>query len=374
MTENLVAWSVFAVGVTVMLLLDLGLFNRKEKETTMANALGWSAIWISSALIFCLAIYFQLVDAGGSLKVPLDKTAAVATGEHAATADAHGEKSEHGNFIEIPHDKLDAEQLKALAKQNALEFLTGYLIEESLSVDNLFVFVIIFQFFRVPGSYQRAVLYWGILGAIVMRAIFIAAGIVLIQRFSWIIYIFGAFLVYTGIKLALKSDEEVHPEKNIVLRLYRRFFPVTTEYHGRKFFIRQNGKLVATPLFVVLLVVETTDLIFAVDSIPAILGITHNPFIVYTSNVFAIMGLRSLYFALAGLMQQFHYLKYGLSAILTFVGVKMLIAGFYHMPVQLALGIVLGILATCVIASILFPPKEQHAETDESVPNQPPQA
>jgi len=218
--------------------------------------------------------------------------------------------------------------------QSALEFLTGYLIEKSLSVDNIFVFVLIFSYFKVPSRYQHKVLSWGILGALVMRVLFIFAGIALLQRLHWIIYVFGALLILTGIKMATEKDKEIHPDKNPVLKLFRRLVPVTEDYHADRFFVKQVGHYAATPLFIVLLVVETTDIIFAVDSIPAILGITMDPFIVYTSNVFAILGLRALYFALAGVMRLFHHLHYGLSAILVFVGAKMLLADIYKLKHQ----------------------------------------
>ncbi|HVW00386.1 MAG TPA: TerC family protein [Planctomycetaceae bacterium] len=327
--NHLVGWSAFGVVVFTMLLLDLGILNRKEKAVSMREALTWSAVWIISALLFCAGIYWV--------------------------------RGQSGDW-----DR---------AYDDAVAFLTGYLVEESLSVDNLFVFVLIFSYFRVSPTLQRTVLYWGILGAILMRAVFIAAGIALIQQFHWIIYIFGAFLVYTGVKLAFKGDDEVHPDQNIVLRIFRRFFPVTKEYVGKKFWIRENGKLFATPLFVVVIVVETTDLIFAVDSIPAIIGITQDPFLVYTSNIFAVMGLRSLYFALAGLMDKFHLLKYGLAVILSFVGIKMLVPGItellmhheYEIPNPVALGVVIGTLALCMIGSLIIPPprEEAHAEAAE---------
>ena len=238
----------------------------------------------------------------------------------------------------------------------ALEFVTGYVIELSLSVDNLFVFLLIFRFFQVPAVHQHKVLFWGILGALIMRAVFIAAGVGLIQRFHWIIYVFGAFLVYSGIKLFFQEEAEIHPEKNPVLRLFRRFVPVTKDYEGNKFFVRRAG-LYATPLFVVLLVVETTDLLFAVDSIPAILAITRDAFIVYTSNVFAILGLRSMYFALSGMMEMFRYLHYGLSLVLVFVGAKMLLSYYFEIPTHLALVAVAGVLAISVIASMANPKK-----------------
>lgn len=353
------AWSAFAISILVMLLLDLGVFNRKEKDVSMKDALTWSLIWILSAVAFCGAIYFQLIDAGGVLK-----SKAVQVSEDGTPP---------------PAVEYSPEEKKALASQNAVEFLTGYLLEEMLSVDNLFVFVLIFQFFRVPSAYQRTVLYWGILGAIFFRAVFIVLGLQLIEMFSWTLYIFGAFLIYTGIKLMVKSDDDdIHPEKNIVFRIFRRLFRLTSEYHGRKFWVRMDGKLFLTPLALVLCIVETTDIVFAVDSIPAIFGVTKNPFIIYTSNVFAIMGLRSMYFALAGLMQQFHYLKYGLSIILTYVGVKMVAEHYlehaYHgahmkLPSHWSLFIIISILASCVLASHLFPPKEEHPGSPEGTPN-----
>jgi tellurite resistance protein TerC len=241
-------------------------------------------------------------------------------------------------------------------RTSALEFVTGYVIELSLSVDNLFVFLLIFRFFHVPPVHQHKVLFWGILGALIMRAVFIVAGVGLIQRFHWIVYVFGAFLVYSGIKLFFQEEAEIHPEKNPVLRLFRRFVPVTKDYEGNKFFVRRAG-LYATPLFVVLLVVETTDLLFAVDSIPAILAITRDAFIVYTSNVFAIMGLRSMYFALAGMMEMFRYLHYGLSLVLVFVGAKMLLSHYLEIPTPVALAAVAGVLAISVIASVANPKK-----------------
>jgi tellurite resistance protein TerC len=237
-----------------------------------------------------------------------------------------------------------------------LEFVTGYVIELSLSVDNLFVFLLIFRYFHVPPAHQHKVLFWGILGALVMRAVFILLGVGLIRRFEWIIYLFGALLVYSGIKLFRQEKMEIHPEKNPVLRVFRRWMPVTENYEGGKFFVRRPG-LYATPLLIVLLVVETTDLLFAVDSIPAILAITLDAFIVYTSNVFAILGLRSMYFALAGMMEVFHYLHYGLSIVLIFVGAKMLVSHYYHMPTELALGVVAVVLLTSVLASVVHPKK-----------------
>ncbi len=287
-----------------MLVLDLGVFHRKAHVVKIKEALGWTALWITLALFFNLGIYFWR------------------------------------------------------GSETALEFLTGYLIEKALSVDNIFVFLLIFSYFDVPLLYQHKVLFWGILGALIMRAIFIVMGITLIQKVHWVIYIFGGFLILTGIKIALQKDKEIRPERNPVLRIFRRFMPVSDRYENGKFFIRKEGRYFATPLFIVLLVVETTDIVFAVDSIPAILAITLDPFIVYTSNVFAILGLRALYFALAGMMQLFQYLHYGLSAILIFVGVKMLLAAVWKIPIGIALGVVAGILLISVIASIIQPRKK----------------
>ena len=239
-----------------------------------------------------------------------------------------------------------------------LEFVTGYVIELSLSVDNLFVFLVIFRYFRVPNEQQHKVLFWGILGALIMRAIFILAGVGLIRRFHWIVYFFGVLLVYSGIKLLSQEDADIRPEKNPVLRIFRRLVPVTKNYVGGKFFVRSDG-LSATPLLIVLLVVESTDLLFAVDSIPAILAITLNAFIVYTSNVFAILGLRSMYFALAGMMEFFHYLHYGLSVVLIFVGAKMLVSHYYEIPTVVALAVVVLVLGISVLASLLFPKAEE---------------
>jgi TerC family integral membrane protein len=301
MSNQIWIWIAFSIFVLAMLALDLGVFHRKAHEVKIKEALAWSAVWIALALLFNLGIYFW-------------------RGEVAA-----------------------------------LEFLTGYLLEKSLSVDNVFVFLLIFSYFRVPALWHHKVLFWGILGALIMRAVFIAAGITLIQHFHWVIYVFGAFLIFTGIKMALQKDKEIHPEKNPVIKIFRRLMPVTKDYEESKFLVRKAGRLHATPLFVALLVVETTDVIFAVDSIPAILAITHDPFIVFTSNVFAILGLRALYFALAAVMQLFHHLHYGLSAILVFVGLKMLLADIYKIPIEIALGVVAGILLLSVIASVVRP-------------------
>jgi tellurite resistance protein TerC len=286
-----------------MLALDLGVFHRKSHEVKIKEALVWSVVWISLALIFNYGIYVSM------------------------------------------------------GKEKALEFLTGYVIEKSLSIDNLFVFIMIFTYFNVETKYQHKVLFWGILGALIMRAIFIFAGVALINKFHWIIYIFGAFLIFTGIKMLFHRDEKIDPEKNPFVRLFKKFMPVTATSHGDKFFVKIGVKTFATPLFIVLLLVEFTDLIFAVDSIPAILAITNDTFIIFTSNVFAILGLRSLYFALAGITKYFYYIKYGLSAVLVFVGIKMTIINFYKVPINYSLLIIISILLISIIASLLFPKK-----------------
>jgi tellurite resistance protein TerC len=301
----LLTWILFNAFVILLLALDLGVFHRKAHTVSIREALMWSAVWITLALIFNAGIYFF---------------------------------SGH---------------------ERALEFLAGYLIEKSLSIDNVFVFVMIFAYFRVPSEYQHRVLFWGVFGALIMRAIFIAAGIVLIEKFHWVIYIFGAFLIVTGIRMGQHKDQEIHPERNPVLRLAKRLFPVTTSYHGAGMFVRQSGRLAATPLFLVLLIIETSDVIFAVDSIPAILAVSRDPFIVYTSNVFAILGLRALYFALAGIMKMFHFIHYGLSVVLVFVGSKMLVSEFYKVPIGLSLGVIAGVIALSVAASLMWPQKGQ---------------
>jgi tellurite resistance protein TerC len=297
-------WVLFNLFVLAMLTLDLGVFHRRAHEVKFREALAWSATWIALAAAFAAIIFFWR------------------------------------------------------GRMPALEFVTGYVIELSLSVDNLFVFLLIFRYFRVPSEDQHKVLFWGIIGALIMRAVFILLGVGLIQRFHWIVYVFGALLVYSGIRLLSEESSEVHPEKNPILRLFRRWVPVTQDYHAGKFFVRQPA-LFATPLLVVLLVVETTDLLFAVDSIPAVLAITLNAFIVYTSNAFAILGLRSMYFALAGMMEIFHYLHYGLSAVLIFVGAKMLVSHYYQIPTALALGVVAGVLLTSVLASVIHPKRTE---------------
>jgi tellurite resistance protein TerC len=244
----------------------------------------------------------------------------------------------------------------------AVEFFTGYLIEKSLSVDNIFVMIMIFSYFQVPQEYQHKVLFWGILGALVMRVIFIFSGIELIHRFHWLVYIFGGFLIFTGIRMLTAGDDKIEPEKNPIIKLARRMFSVTPTFEGDKFFVKRADKTWVTPLFLVVILIEATDLIFAVDSIPAILAISEDPFIVYTSNVFAILGLRSLYFALSGIEKYFHYLKFGLSAILVFVGVKMCIVDFYKIPVSISLIVIVFVLAIAMISSVLFPKKESVKE------------
>ena len=298
LNNELLFWIAFNAFVVLMLVLDLAVFHRKAHAIKFREAAITSLMWITLAALFAVGVYFWR------------------------------------------------------GRTPALEFTTGYVVEESLSVDNLFIFLLIFRYFRVPAEYQHKVLFWGIVGALVMRGIFIVAGVALIARFHWIIYVFGALLLYSGAQLLRSGGEtEVHPEKNPVLRAFRRWMPITHDYEGSRFFVRQRG-LYATPLLMVLIVVETTDVMFAVDSIPAVLAISHDPFIVYTSNVFAILGLRSLYFALSGLMEAFHYLHYGLSVILMFIGVKMLLSGHYKIPTGVALGVVGGVLALSVIASV----------------------
>ena len=289
-----------------MLALDLGVFNRRSHHITFRESLGWIALWVSLALIFNVWIY----STQGSVK--------------------------------------------------ALEFFTGYIIELSLSVDNLFVFLVIFSYFKVPDQYKHRVLFWGIVGALLLRAIFIVLGFTLINYFSWINYLFGAILVYTGVKMLFHSDDAPPElEKNFIVRLWKKYFPVHEQYAGKRFFVREKGKWMATPLFIVLLVVEVTDLMFAVDSIPAVLSISSDPFIVYTSNVFAILGLRSIFFALSNAMDYFRYLKYGLSLILVFIGLKMVASRFYHIPIEIALGIVLFILVASIVSSIIFKGKTE---------------
>jgi tellurite resistance protein TerC len=301
--QNVYFWILFNLFILAMLALDLGVFSRPAHTIRFREALAWSSVWVTLAAGFAVLIYLW-----------------------------------HGRAA-------------------ALEFVTGYVIELSLSVDNLFVFLVIFRYFQVPGEQQHRVLLYGILGALIMRGLFILAGIGLIKHIHWIIYLFGALLVCSGIKLFRQGGEQMDPGKNPVLRLFRRAAPVTQDYVGGKFFVRRD-LLYATPLFVVLLVVETTDVLFAVDSIPAVLAITLDSFIVYTSNVFAILGLRSMYFALAGMMEIFDYLHYGLSIVLIFVGTKMLLSHYYPIPTTVALSVVVVVLGVSVLASLFFPPRK----------------
>jgi tellurite resistance protein TerC len=315
-------WIGFNVFVLAMLALDLGVFHRKSHTVSGKEALTWSLVWISLSLVFNAIIYF------------------------------YWDRMMPGSA----YTNRDA----------ALAFFTGYLIEKSLSVDNIFIFILIFSFFGVPAAYQHRVLFWGILGALIMRGTLIAVGAALLEEFHWIIYIFGAFLIFTGIRMAWNHNENVEPDKNPVVKFFRKFMPVTESFEKDKFFIRRAGKLMATPLFLILLVVESTDLVFAVDSIPAIFAVTQDPFIVYTSNVFAILGLRALYFLLANVMDKFQYLKFGLSAVLVFIGVKMVIVDFYKIPVGISLGVVASILTISILAS-LWKAKNTESESDREL-------
>ena len=300
MPDHLWLWVGFNLFVLAMLALDLGVFHRKAHAVTLRESLTWTAVWVALSLLFNLGVWHYL------------------------------------------------------GPQKGLEFFTGYLIEKSLSVDNVFVFALLFSYFAVPPKSQHKVLFWGILGALLMRAGMIVLGAALITRFAWVIYLFGAFLILTGIKMIVQRKQEIHPERNPIVRGFKRLMPVTSDYRGEQFFVRENGVRMATPLFIVLLFIEFTDLIFAVDSIPAIFAVTTDPFIVYTSNVFAILGLRSLYFALAGIMHRFCYLKLGLGVVLAFVGVKMLLAHSpYKIDTLLSLGVIMTILATSIIASLI---------------------
>ena len=303
-----IPWIVFNAFVLLMLALDLGVFHRKSHTVKVKEALIWSGVWVVMALIFGAGVW---------------------------------------------HYK---------GRDLALQFLAGYVIEKALSVDNLFVFLVLFSFFKVKPDYQHKVLFWGILGALLMRAAMIGVGAALIARFHWVMYIFGGFLVLTGIKLAVSKEDHKDVGDNLIVRLFRKVFPVTSDYREARFFVKENGKRLATPLFLVLLTVEFTDLVFALDSIPAIFAVSTNTFIVYTSNVFAILGLRSLYFALAGCMGLFVYLKFGLAIILAFVGVKMLIVDLYKIPIGLSLGIILGVLVASVVISLKWPPRPKKEE------------
>ena len=318
--DQLWAWVAFNIFVLAMLALDLFVFHRKAHEVPLREAAGWTIFWISLALVFGAGLYF--VEGSGV----------------------------------------------------ALEYLTGYLIEKALSVDNIFVFVLVFAYFGVHPRFQHRVLFWGILGALLMRGTMIGAGAYLLHQFHWIIYVFGGFLIITGIRMATQDQHDIHPEANPVIKLVRRVLPVTKDYRGQKFFVREADaagkvRLMATPLFVVLVLVETTDLVFALDSIPAIFAITQDPFIVYTSNVFAILGLRALYFLLAGVIHKFHYLQLGLSVVLVFVGLKMLLSDVIHVPIGLSLGLIATVLAASVAASLLWPKKAEEGDPLEGEPS-----
>ncbi|HEX6903149.1 MAG TPA: TerC family protein [Thermoanaerobaculia bacterium] len=302
-------WGIFFALLFGMLALDLGVFNRKVHRIGLREALFWSIVWTIVALVFNWWVYSRF------------------------------------------------------GSQVGLEFLTGYVIERALSFDNIFVFIVIFNYFAVPAEYQHRVLFWGILGALISRGVFIALGTALLAKFAWLIFVFGGILLVTGIRLLVQKETEVHPERNPVVRLFQRFVPLTPHYHGKSFFIREDGVLRATPLMLVLVVIEATDVVFAVDSIPAVFGVTRNPFIVFTSNIFAILGLRALYFLLAGLMHKFRYLGFGLALVLIFIGAKMLLHEWLHIPVELSLGIVIGILAVAIVVSLLRPaPPEEVAQ------------
>jgi tellurite resistance protein TerC len=305
MATNIWFWLGFIAFVLAMLSLDLGVFHRKAHEVRPREAGIWTAVWVTLALLFAAGLY----------------------------------------FVEN--------------RQVALTFLTGYVIEESLSVDNIFVMVLIFEYFRVPKSVQHRVLFYGILGALVMRGLFIAAGTALITRFHWVLYVFGAMLIVTGIRMARKQDEGFEGERSPIVRGVRRLVPISTEYHGSRFFITEGGRRRATPLLLVLVLVEITDLIFAIDSIPAIFGVTRDPFIVFTSNIFAVLGLRSLYFLLAAVVDRFYLLKYGLAVILSFVGFKMLTERFIEIDIVLSLSIILGVLAASIAASLIWPARQE---------------
>ena len=305
MTTEIYFWIAFIIFILLMLAIDLGIFHRKSHVVSFKESISWTVVWISLAMLFSAVVYFWK------------------------------------------------------GQEKSIEFLTGYIIELSLSVDNLFVFILVFSYFNVPLEYQHKVLFWGILSALVMRVIFIFAGVALITKFHWIIYVFGAIIIFSGIKMLFQKDKKIEPDKNLIIRLVKKLMPVTNEYHGDKFFVKiRKGVLAATPLFIVLIFIEITDLIFAVDSIPAILAITTDTFIVFTSNVFAILGLRSLYFSLAGMLNLFRYLHIGLSFILIFIGLKMVLSDVYKIPIEYALIIVLSILLTSIAASLIIKNKE----------------
>lgn len=314
MSHDLIAWVTFNIFVLLMVALDAGVIHRLQRVMRLREAIGWTLVWVALAALFALVLH------------------------------EHGQ-SITGNRV-LPNGTL------------ALQFVTGYVIELALSVDNLFVFLLVFRYLQVPGALQRRVLTWGVVGAAAMRALFIVAGVTLIRHFEWITYIFGGFIIYVGFRL-LFQPKTMLPHDNVVLRAFRRLFPVTSDFEGGKFFTIRDGLRYATPLAVTLLMVETADVLFAVDSIPAVLAISRDAFIVYSSNIFAILGLRSMYFALAGLMDIFYLLHYGLSVVLVFIGVKMLGARYFDISTALSLGIVIGVLACTVLLSLLFPKKKR---------------
>ncbi|HEX7069275.1 MAG TPA: TerC family protein [Rhodothermales bacterium] len=308
------AWVLFNVVILALLALDLGVFHRRAHAVSIREAAGWSAFWVALSLLFNLGIYLLV------------------------------------------------------GRDEALEFLTGYLIEKSLAVDNLFVFVLIFSYFGVPAAYQHRVLFWGILGALVMRAAFILAGSYMLQHYDWVFYVFGALLVITGIRMAVRDEDAIDPSQSRVLRIARKVLPVTVGFRGTHFFVRENGRILATPLLLVLILIEFSDLIFAVDSIPAIFAITLDPFIVYTSNVFAILGLRSMYFLLAGIIHRFVYLRYALAFVLVFVGVKMLLEDVVHIPILVSLGVIAAALVVGVLVSL----RASEEQREDVLPEPPP--
>ncbi len=301
MEHSLTLWILFNLFIIAMLIIDLMVFNRKPHEISIRESLVWTAVWITLAVIFGIGLYFFM------------------------------------------------------SPQDSIDYFTGYLIEKSLSVDNIFVFLLIFTYFGVKDKYQHRVLFWGIFGALIFRLLFILIGVALIEMFHWVIYIFGAFLILTGIKLGMEKDKEIHPEKNPVLLLARRMIPITKSFYGQKIIFKKRGRYIATPLLLVLIVIETTDVIFALDSIPAIMAITRDTFIIYSANAFAILGLRALYFALSGVMRLFHYLHYGLSFILIFIGTKMMLEEILEIPTLITLGVIVLTLSTSVLFSILYP-------------------
>jgi tellurite resistance protein TerC len=307
MDTPVIFWIIFNAFVLLMLALDLGIFHRKSHDVSVKEALIWTFVWIFLSLVFNVIIYFWR------------------------------------------------------GQQQALEYFTGYLVEKALSVDNIFVFIMIFTYFQIPAKYQHKVLFWGIIGALIMRVIFIFAGVALLEKFHFTIYIFGALLIFTGIKMFNHSNSKIDPDKNPVLRFFKKFMPVTQTLHEDKFFTRIDGRRFATPLFLVLILIETTDLIFAVDSIPAILAITQDQFIVYTSNVFAILGLRSLYFALAGVVHRFWLLSYGLAIVLIFVGLKMMLVDFYKIPIEWSLLFIAAVITASIFLSLKFKSRKNNA-------------